>query len=76
MKTWNIRVAEHGSERLERYLCDGWEPFAVTREPVHNNPDSSWKITGHEPHVWLRRAFDPTVEPAQTPTPTITEDTP
>jgi len=54
---WHIRVEEHESDGLEALLRDGWEPFAVTREPVYNNPDSGWKVTGHEPHVWLRKAI-------------------
>jgi len=61
---WHIRVEEHESDGLELALRDGWEPFAVTHEPVYNNPDSGWKVTGHEPHVWLRKVIpQPEEEP-------------
>ncbi|MDP3937908.1 MAG: hypothetical protein Q8R92_07205 [Deltaproteobacteria bacterium] len=29
---WELRKADADSDRLGEFLCDGWEPFAVTVE--------------------------------------------
>ena len=47
MSTWSlVHVQWHQTEKLERYLQSGWEPFAVTED-------------GDTSTVWLRKLSTP-----------------
>jgi hypothetical protein len=50
LRTWEVVVAEHGSDHMFGLLSGGWEPFAVTTYPVENGRDFVWlRVSQLEP---------------------------
>lgn len=56
MKKWEITGFAVGSEALEEYLAEGWEPFAVTSQNTsfQFNDARDTKYQSRD-HVYLRR---------------------
>ena len=58
MAIYQRSIARVDSKEEEALLAAGWEPFAVTKEPVYDDRLNGWRSTGEDSFVWFRRKVE------------------